>query len=40
VLDGLEEPLVTDSDRQTPDTPAYVFTQIPGVLVGRMRLVA
>jgi ubiquinone/menaquinone biosynthesis C-methylase UbiE len=40
VLDGLEEPLVTDSDRQKPETPAYVFTQIPGVLVARMRLIA
>jgi ubiquinone/menaquinone biosynthesis C-methylase UbiE len=40
VLDGLEEPLVTDSDRQRRETPTYVFTQIPGVLVARMRLIA
>jgi len=29
-LDGLEEPLLTPSDRQKPGTPEYVFTQIPG----------
>jgi ubiquinone/menaquinone biosynthesis C-methylase UbiE len=40
VLDGLEEPLVTEGEREKPGTPEYVFTQIPGVLVGRMRLVA
>jgi hypothetical protein len=37
-LDGLEEPLVTPTDREKPGTPDYVFTQIPGVLVCRMRL--
>jgi ubiquinone/menaquinone biosynthesis C-methylase UbiE len=36
-VDGLEEPLLTPSDRQKPGTPEYVFTQIPGVLVCRMR---
>ena len=35
-LDGLEEPLVTPTDREKPGTPDYVFTQIPGVLVCRM----
>jgi ubiquinone/menaquinone biosynthesis C-methylase UbiE len=40
VLDDLEEPLVTDSERERPRTPEYVFTQIPGVLVARMRLIA
>src|SRR6266480_4417909 len=39
-VDGLEEPLVTPSDRQKPGTPDYVFTQIPGVLVCRMRRVS
>jgi ubiquinone/menaquinone biosynthesis C-methylase UbiE len=39
VLDGLEEPLVTESDREGRRTPEYVFTQIPGVLVVRMRLI-
>jgi hypothetical protein len=39
-LDGLEEPLVTLTDRDKPGTPAYVFTQIPGVLVCRMRRVS
>jgi ubiquinone/menaquinone biosynthesis C-methylase UbiE len=38
--DGLEEPLLTPSDRQKPGTPEYVFTQIPGVLVCRMRRVS
>jgi hypothetical protein len=35
-LDGLEEPLV-DSEHVKPGTPSYVFTQLPGVLVARMR---
>lgn len=35
VLDGLEEPLLTP-DEEEPGTPAFVFTQIPGVLVARM----
>lgn len=35
VLDALEEPLV-DPERATPGTPMYVYTQLPGVLVGRM----
>ena len=36
-LDGLEEPLV-DPERSDPGTPTFVFTQLPGVLVARMRL--
>jgi hypothetical protein len=36
-LDGLEEPLLTPTEKEKPGTPAHVFTQIPGVLVGRMR---
>jgi ubiquinone/menaquinone biosynthesis C-methylase UbiE len=36
-LDGLEEPLA-DPDRGTPGSPAYVYTEVPGVLVARMRL--
>jgi ubiquinone/menaquinone biosynthesis C-methylase UbiE len=36
-LDGLEEPLV-GLDHGKPGTPAHVFTQIPGVLIARMRL--
>jgi 2-polyprenyl-3-methyl-5-hydroxy-6-metoxy-1,4-benzoquinol methylase len=39
VLDGLLEPLI-QPDEEKPGTPDYVFTQIPGVLVARMRLVA
>ena len=35
-LDGLAEPLV-DSDRGDPGTPMHVYTQLPGVLVARMR---
>jgi ubiquinone/menaquinone biosynthesis C-methylase UbiE len=35
-LDGLEEPLV-NPDRGTLGKPMYVYTQMPGVLVGRMR---
>ncbi|HEU4355295.1 MAG TPA: class I SAM-dependent methyltransferase [Actinomycetota bacterium] len=36
VLDGLEEPLV-DPEHATPRTPEYVYTQVPGVLVARLR---
>jgi ubiquinone/menaquinone biosynthesis C-methylase UbiE len=36
VLDGFEEPLV-DPDHGKPGTPTYVYTQLPGVLVARMR---
>jgi ubiquinone/menaquinone biosynthesis C-methylase UbiE len=39
VLDGLEEPLV-DAEDSTPGTPTFVFTQLPGVLVARMRTAA
>jgi hypothetical protein len=35
-LDGLEEPLL-DPSHHTPDRPPFVFTEIPGVLVARMR---
>ena len=35
-LDGLEEPLVGPPDWK-PGTPAHVYTQVPGVLVARMR---
>jgi ubiquinone/menaquinone biosynthesis C-methylase UbiE len=35
-LDGLAEPLL-DSDRGDPGTPMHVYTQLPGVLVARMR---
>jgi len=35
-LDGLEEPLV-DPERGTAGTPMHVYTQLPGVLVARMR---
>jgi ubiquinone/menaquinone biosynthesis C-methylase UbiE len=35
-LDGLEEPL-DESEHGKPGTPSYVYTQLPGVLVGRMR---
>jgi ubiquinone/menaquinone biosynthesis C-methylase UbiE len=38
-LDGLEEPLLEPA-RQEPGTPMYVYTQVPGVLVGRMRRLA
>jgi hypothetical protein len=38
-LDGLEEPLLTGRDDRS-GTPAHVFTQIPGVLVARLRPVA
>jgi ubiquinone/menaquinone biosynthesis C-methylase UbiE len=36
VLDELEEPLLMPDEEKT-GTPGYVYTQIPGVLVGRMR---
>jgi len=36
VLDGFEEPL-DDSEHGTPGTPIYVYTQLPGVLVARLR---
>jgi ubiquinone/menaquinone biosynthesis C-methylase UbiE len=35
-LDGLEEPHV-DPERGEPGTPMHVYTQLPGVLVARMR---
>ena len=35
-LDGLAEPLV-DPDRGDPGTPMHAYTQVPGVLVARMR---
>jgi ubiquinone/menaquinone biosynthesis C-methylase UbiE len=35
-LDALDEPLL-DPEREQPGTPGYVFTQIPGVLVARLR---
>jgi ubiquinone/menaquinone biosynthesis C-methylase UbiE len=35
-LDGLEEPLVLP-DPGKSGTPTFVYTQLPGVLVGRMR---
>jgi len=38
-LDGLEEPLL-DRDRGEPGTPMHVYTQLPAVLVARMRRVA
>jgi ubiquinone/menaquinone biosynthesis C-methylase UbiE len=36
VLDGLEEPLV-GLEHGKPGTPMHVYTQLPGVLVARMR---
>lgn len=36
VLDGLEEPL-RDPERSSRESPSYVYTEIPGVLVARMR---
>jgi ubiquinone/menaquinone biosynthesis C-methylase UbiE len=36
VLDGLDEPLV-DPDHGRPGTPGHVYTELPGVLVARMR---
>lgn len=35
-LDALEEPLV-GSEHEKSGTPGYVYTQLPGVLVARMR---
>ncbi len=35
-LDGLEEPLL-GPERGDPGTPMFVYTQLPGVLVARMR---
>jgi ubiquinone/menaquinone biosynthesis C-methylase UbiE len=35
-LDRLEEPLV-DSEHAKPGTPGFVYTQVPGVLVARLR---
>ena len=35
-LDGLEEPLLRP-EHEMPGTPSYVFTQVPGVLLARMR---
>jgi ubiquinone/menaquinone biosynthesis C-methylase UbiE len=36
-LDGLEEPLL-DPSGHSAGSPSFVFTQIPGVLVARLRL--
>ncbi len=36
-LDALEEPLLRPEQDQMPGTPGYVYTQVPGVLVARMR---
>jgi hypothetical protein len=36
-LDALEEPLV-DPDRGSAGSPGYVYTEVPGVLVARLRL--
>ena len=38
-LDGLEEPLL-DPEHETSGTPMFVYTQLPGVLVARLRLIA
>ena len=35
-LDALEEPLLRP-EHQKPGTPSYVYTEVPGVLVARMR---
>jgi hypothetical protein len=35
-LDGLEEPLV-DPELGTQGSPGYVYTEVPGVLVARLR---
>jgi ubiquinone/menaquinone biosynthesis C-methylase UbiE len=35
-LDGLEEPLV-DPEHAKPRSPSYAYTELPGVLVARMR---
>lgn len=37
VLDGMDEPLV-DPERGKPGAPGFVYTEVPGVLVARMRL--
>jgi hypothetical protein len=37
-LDALEEPLVKP-EHEEPGTPPYVYTQVPCVLVTRMRRV-
>jgi SAM-dependent methyltransferase len=36
VLDGVEEPLLSPEEGR-PGTPSFVFTQLPGVLVARLR---
>ena len=36
-LDGLEEPLL-DPSHHSPGSPSFVFTEIPGVLVARLRI--
>ena len=36
MLDALEEPLL-QADREEAGTPGYVYTQVPGVLIARMR---
>jgi ubiquinone/menaquinone biosynthesis C-methylase UbiE len=36
-LDALEEPLLRPEQDKKPGTPGYVYTQVPGVLVARMR---
>jgi ubiquinone/menaquinone biosynthesis C-methylase UbiE len=38
-LDGLEEPLTSPNQEKT-GTPTFVYSQLPGVLVGRMRRVS
>jgi hypothetical protein len=35
-LDGLEEPLV-GAEHEKQGTPGFVYTQVPGVLVARLR---
>jgi hypothetical protein len=35
-LDGLEEPLV-GAEHGNQGTPGFVYTQVPGVLVARLR---
>jgi SAM-dependent methyltransferase len=39
VLDGLEEPLVPGPDERNAGKPSHVFTQVPGVLVARLRVI-
>jgi hypothetical protein len=36
-LDALEEPLLSPEQDTKPGTPSYVYTQVPGVLIARMR---